>query len=107
MKQRKGSGWLDLLVIGGAFAALLWLERRRPLRHAVEPKGHPERRNMAGGPGGPPWRFAPGRAPVADADPGRGDVPPLQRGTAHRGGALAEQDPRHATDARNSSLGSP
>src|SRR5437763_15659692 len=47
MKQRKGSGWLDLLVIGGAFAALLWLERRRPLRRAVEPKARRERRNLA------------------------------------------------------------
>src|SRR5437763_16265970 len=47
MKQRKGSGWLDLLVIGGAFAALLWLERRRPLRRAVKPKARRERRNLA------------------------------------------------------------
>src|SRR5438309_11533512 len=47
MKQQKGSGWLDLLVIGGAFAALLWLERRRPLRRTVEPKVRREGRNLA------------------------------------------------------------
>src|SRR5438105_408251 len=46
MKQSKGSGWLDLLVIG-TFAALLWLERRRPLRRAVEPKARREGRNLA------------------------------------------------------------
>src|SRR5262249_21577383 len=47
MKSKKGSGWLDLLVIGGTFAALLWLERRRPLRRAVEPKARREGRNLA------------------------------------------------------------
>src|SRR5207237_9228907 len=47
MKEGKSSGWLDLLLIGGAFAGLLWLERRWPLRRAVEPKLRREGRNLA------------------------------------------------------------
>jgi len=39
--------WLNFAVIGGALAALLWLERRRPLRRSVEPKLRREGRNMA------------------------------------------------------------
>src|SRR5207237_7457734 len=47
MKAKKLPGWLDLLLIGGTFAGLLWLERRRPLRRAVEPKLRREGRNLA------------------------------------------------------------
>jgi hypothetical protein len=32
MAAKKVPGWLNLLLVGGTFAALLWLERRRPLR---------------------------------------------------------------------------
>jgi sterol desaturase/sphingolipid hydroxylase (fatty acid hydroxylase superfamily) len=43
MRNRTGS-----LVLGlAAFAALLWLERRRPLRHAVEPAVRRDVRNLA------------------------------------------------------------
>ena len=35
------------LAIGGAFAALVWLERRRPLRRSVEPKLVRDVRNLA------------------------------------------------------------
>jgi len=45
--REKGGGWLDLLVVGGALAGLLWLERRRPLRRPVEPKTRREGRNLA------------------------------------------------------------
>ncbi len=47
MSSRKMPGWLSLLLVGGAFAALTWLERRRPLRRTVEPKGRREARNLA------------------------------------------------------------
>src|SRR5947209_1029014 len=47
MSNRKVPGWLSLLLVGGAFAGLLWLERRRPLRRAVEPKPRREGRNLA------------------------------------------------------------
>jgi sterol desaturase/sphingolipid hydroxylase (fatty acid hydroxylase superfamily) len=40
-------GWLSLLLVGGAFGALVWLERRRPLRRAVDPKLRREGRNLA------------------------------------------------------------
>src|SRR5438876_12346170 len=47
MRSRKVSGWVGLLLVGGAFGALLWLERRRPLRRAVESKLRREGRNLA------------------------------------------------------------
>ena len=47
MSGRKVPGWLSLLLVGGTLGALLWLERRRPLRRAVEPKARRERRNLA------------------------------------------------------------
>src|SRR5947207_15556437 len=47
MRSRKVSGWVGLLLVGGAFGALLWLERRRPLRRAVESKRRREGRNLA------------------------------------------------------------
>jgi hypothetical protein len=40
-------GWVTALAVGGAFAALLWAERRRPLRRAVEPKPRRAARNLA------------------------------------------------------------
>jgi sterol desaturase/sphingolipid hydroxylase (fatty acid hydroxylase superfamily) len=40
-------GWLSLLLVGGAFGALLWLERRRPLRRAAESKADRTGRNLA------------------------------------------------------------
>ena len=47
-RQRKVPAWLGASLIVGAFAALAWLERRRPLRAgAVEPKWRREARNMA------------------------------------------------------------
>jgi sterol desaturase/sphingolipid hydroxylase (fatty acid hydroxylase superfamily) len=39
--------WVGVLTIGGAFAALLWLERRRPLRPEPEPKLRRNARNLA------------------------------------------------------------
>src|ERR687884_48790 len=40
--------WLSAPLVVGAFAALAWLERRRPLRPgAVEPKLRREARNLA------------------------------------------------------------
>lgn len=39
--------WLAGLAVIGAFAALTWLETRRPLRGAVEPKGRHVVRNLA------------------------------------------------------------
>jgi sterol desaturase/sphingolipid hydroxylase (fatty acid hydroxylase superfamily) len=47
MSQKKVPGWLNLLLIGGAFGALVWLERSRPLRRCVEPKLRREGRNLA------------------------------------------------------------
>jgi sterol desaturase/sphingolipid hydroxylase (fatty acid hydroxylase superfamily) len=46
MTARKLPGWLRLLLVGGSFAALWWLERRRPLRPATEPKPRREGRNL-------------------------------------------------------------
>jgi sterol desaturase/sphingolipid hydroxylase (fatty acid hydroxylase superfamily) len=39
-------GWLTAALVGGTFAGLVWLERRRPLRRAVEPKGRRNARNL-------------------------------------------------------------
>lgn len=46
-KRDKASGWLGGALVVGAFGALLWLERRRPLRRAVEPKLRRAARNLA------------------------------------------------------------
>jgi sterol desaturase/sphingolipid hydroxylase (fatty acid hydroxylase superfamily) len=40
-------GWFKGLLIGGTFCALVWLERRRPLRQSVEPKATRNVRNLA------------------------------------------------------------
>lgn len=47
MKDKKVTGWLSGLLIGAAFGALMWLERRRPLRQPVESKIKRGGRNMA------------------------------------------------------------
>ena len=39
--------WMSAPLILGAFGLLVWLERRRPLRRAVEPKLRREARNLA------------------------------------------------------------
>jgi sterol desaturase/sphingolipid hydroxylase (fatty acid hydroxylase superfamily) len=44
--RRTASAWPGLLLAGAAFAALYWLERRRPLRRAVEPKPRRTLRNL-------------------------------------------------------------
>ncbi len=48
MKSRKMPTWLSAPLMIGAFGALLWLERRRPLRRrTVEPKLTRDARNLA------------------------------------------------------------
>lgn len=47
MSGKKGSGLLNLLLIGGAFGALAWLELRRPMRRSVESKLRRQGRNFA------------------------------------------------------------
>jgi sterol desaturase/sphingolipid hydroxylase (fatty acid hydroxylase superfamily) len=47
MKSRKVPTWVSAPLIMGAFGLLVWLERRRPLRRAVEPKLTRESRNLA------------------------------------------------------------
>jgi sterol desaturase/sphingolipid hydroxylase (fatty acid hydroxylase superfamily) len=47
VKERKVSAWLSAPLVVGAFALLAWLERRKPLRRAVEPKTRREARNLA------------------------------------------------------------
>lgn len=46
MARKKVPGWLNAALLGGAFAALFWWERRRPLRHAVENKNVRTGRNL-------------------------------------------------------------
>jgi sterol desaturase/sphingolipid hydroxylase (fatty acid hydroxylase superfamily) len=47
IKFRKIPAWISAPLVLGAFGALVWLERRRPLRPAVEPKLRHEARNLA------------------------------------------------------------
>jgi sterol desaturase/sphingolipid hydroxylase (fatty acid hydroxylase superfamily) len=47
MKLRKIPAWMSAPLVLGAFGALVWLERRRPLRRAVESKPRREARNLA------------------------------------------------------------
>ncbi len=47
MNNQKIQSWLSVSLILGAFGALLWLERRRPLRREVEPKLTRTARNLA------------------------------------------------------------
>lgn len=46
-RMQKMPGWLNALMVGGTFAALLWWERGRPLRRKVEPKLRHDARNLA------------------------------------------------------------
>lgn len=48
MKAPK-SGWIGTALLIGGVAALMWLERKRPLRQAVEPGPHRLARNLAVG----------------------------------------------------------
>lgn len=45
--SRKVPTWISAPLVIGAFGLLVWLERRRPLRQAVEPKLTRESRNLA------------------------------------------------------------
>jgi sterol desaturase/sphingolipid hydroxylase (fatty acid hydroxylase superfamily) len=45
--MKKLPGWLSAVLVGGAFAALLWRESRRPLRRAVESKPRRDARNLS------------------------------------------------------------
>lgn len=47
MLERKVPAWLSAPLILGTFGLLVWLERRRPLRRAVEPTHRREARNLA------------------------------------------------------------
>ncbi|HEV2762829.1 MAG TPA: sterol desaturase family protein [Pyrinomonadaceae bacterium] len=47
MKEKRRQAWLGASLVAGAFGLLAWLERRRPLRRAVEPKLRREARNFA------------------------------------------------------------
>src|SRR5579884_3489310 len=47
MSRRKRAGWLSLLLVGGTFGVLAWLEMRRPLRRSVESKLRRQGRNFA------------------------------------------------------------
>jgi sterol desaturase/sphingolipid hydroxylase (fatty acid hydroxylase superfamily) len=46
MSRRKLSSWLGGALVAGAFGALWWMERRRPLRAAVEPVNRRDARNL-------------------------------------------------------------
>ena len=46
-RQQTVPGWLNAILVGGTFAALLWWERRRPLRRKVESKLRHDARNLA------------------------------------------------------------
>jgi sterol desaturase/sphingolipid hydroxylase (fatty acid hydroxylase superfamily) len=45
--MKKMLGWVTAALVGGTFTALVWLERRRPLRRSVEPKLRRAARNLA------------------------------------------------------------
>lgn len=47
MRPKRSLTWWSLPLSVGAFLALAWLERRRPLRRSVEPKLQREVRNLA------------------------------------------------------------
>src|SRR6266404_1768472 len=46
-KTRQLPWWISAPLIVGAFAALVWLERKRPLRRETEPKLRRDARNLA------------------------------------------------------------
>jgi sterol desaturase/sphingolipid hydroxylase (fatty acid hydroxylase superfamily) len=47
LKRAPRSAWINALVVAGELCLLLWLERRRPLRRAVEPKLRRSVRNLS------------------------------------------------------------
>jgi sterol desaturase/sphingolipid hydroxylase (fatty acid hydroxylase superfamily) len=47
LKEKRVPSWLSASLVVGAAGLLVWLERRRPLRRAVEPIGVREARNLA------------------------------------------------------------
>jgi sterol desaturase/sphingolipid hydroxylase (fatty acid hydroxylase superfamily) len=47
MRKQEVSPLVSAALVFGALGALLWLERRRPLRHPVEPQGRHDLRNLA------------------------------------------------------------
>ncbi len=47
MDKRRAPAWLSAPLVMGVFGLLVWLERRHPLRRAVEPKLRREARNLA------------------------------------------------------------
>jgi sterol desaturase/sphingolipid hydroxylase (fatty acid hydroxylase superfamily) len=47
LKRAPQAAWINGLVVAGEFCLLLWLERRRPLRRAVEPKLRRSARNLS------------------------------------------------------------
>ena len=47
LTMRKTSTWISVPLVAGAFGALVWLERRRPLRRSVESKWTRDARNLA------------------------------------------------------------
>jgi sterol desaturase/sphingolipid hydroxylase (fatty acid hydroxylase superfamily) len=47
LKEKRVAAWLSAPLVLGVAGLLLWLERRRPLRRAVEPKPRREARNLA------------------------------------------------------------
>lgn len=47
MKRPPRAAWINALAVVGEFCLLLWLERRRPLRRAVEPKLRRSARNLS------------------------------------------------------------
>jgi sterol desaturase/sphingolipid hydroxylase (fatty acid hydroxylase superfamily) len=47
LKRPPGSAWINTVAVIGEFCLLLWLERHRPLRRAVEPKLRRSARNLS------------------------------------------------------------
>jgi sterol desaturase/sphingolipid hydroxylase (fatty acid hydroxylase superfamily) len=47
MKKKNVPAWVSAPLIAGAFGLLYWLERRRPLRNAIEPKASRTARNLS------------------------------------------------------------
>ena len=68
--MQKLPGWLNLLLIGGTFGTLWWLERRRPLRRdAVEPAPRRQGRNLVVA--APQCRLDPGGGKTRRRSPAR------------------------------------
>jgi sterol desaturase/sphingolipid hydroxylase (fatty acid hydroxylase superfamily) len=81
MTPRKIPNWVSVPLIASAFGALLWLERRRPLRPSVEPKLKRNVRNLA----------VAGLAAVALHFAERPVVAPLARAVERRGWGILKR----------------